>query len=318
MSRITNEFKTKLYNYFIKSLNCYQYKHGWLRAPVCPFCHREHKLGINLSMYRTNCFRCGYHMNPAQLIMDVEGFDTYGELHKFLNNGNFTEQTFTEEKIELASRKSVYLPEGFKLLNQGTSQLSRSIREYIRSRGFDCEELSKKGMGYCSTGDLFGYLIIPYYYKGTLRYYNARSVISRGPRYNNPNKDITGLGKEFIIYNQDALDMYRSIYICEGAINALTMGDRAIATMGKAISAYQINLLLKSTVDRFIILLDPDAIQYAINLALKLVHYKKVKVIQLPIGKDCNDLGKNGVMRLVYATRYQTYQELIQLRNTLV
>ena len=186
------------------------------------------------------------------------------------------------------------------------------------SREFTIEELSKHGIGYVATeGPFFGYLIIPYYYKGTLRYYNARNVIGQGPRYNNPNKDITGLGKEFIIFNQDALDMYSSIFICEGAINALTMGDRAIATMGKAISAYQVNQLIKSPVNRFILLLDPDAIKYSINLAFKLVAYKKVKVIQLPEGKDCNDLQRPAVMKLVYQTRYQSYSDLVKLKNSL-
>lgn len=151
MSKITNEFKTKLYNYFIKSLGAYEYRRGWLKLPVCPFCHREHKMGINLSMYRTNCFRCNYHMNPAQLVMDVEGFDTYAELLKFLDNGNFTDKAFSEEKIELSDAKPVYLPDGFKLINQGTSQVARSIRNYMSSRGFTIEELSKHGIGYVAT-----------------------------------------------------------------------------------------------------------------------------------------------------------------------
>lgn len=155
MSKITNEFKTKLYNYFIKSLGAYQYKHGWMKLPVCPFCHREHKMGINLSMYRTNCFRCNYHMNPAQLVMDVEGFDTYAELLKFLDNGNFTDKSFSEEKIELYDAKPVYLPDGFKLINQGTSQVARSIRSYMSSRGFTIEELSNMVSDMLPLRDLF-------------------------------------------------------------------------------------------------------------------------------------------------------------------
>lgn len=317
MSKITNEFKTKLYNYFIKSLGAYKYKHGWMKLPVCPFCHREHKMGINLSMYRTNCFRCNYHMNPAQLVMDVEGFDTYAELLKFLDNGNFTDKAFSEEKIELSDAKPVYLPDGFRNISLGDSQLAKSIRGYIKKRGFNLEKFSRCGIGYGTMGTTYGYLIIPFYYQGQLKYYNARNVIGKGPRYNNPDKDITGLGKQFIIFNHDALEMYRSVFICEGALNALTMGDRGIATMGKAISQYQINELLKSQCERYIILLDPDAKQYAINLALKLVAYKKVKVVFLPDGKDCNDLGKKGVLRLVYNTRYQSYQELIAIRNSL-
>ena len=194
--------------------------------------------------------------------------------------------------MALAEAKPLYLPEGFRILKIGPSEVANSIRGYVKSRGFVISELSKHGVGYATKGAYFGYLIIHFYYRGQLRYYNARNVIGQGPRYNNPNKDITGVGKEFIIFNYDALEMYRSVYICEGALNALTIGDRGIATMGKAISGYQVNELLKSSCERFIILLDPDAKKYAINLALKRVAYKKVKLVFLPEGKAVNDLGR--------------------------
>ena len=315
--KITNKFKSQLKTYFIKRLGAFEYRRGWMKLPVCPYCHRELKMGVNLSMYRTNCFRCNEHPNPSQLVMDIEGFDRYHELINFLNSGKFDELEFHEEKVELAEAKPLYLPEGFRILNLGQSQVAKSIRGYVKSRGFVISELSKHGIGYATKGAYFGYLIIPFYYRGQLRYYNARNVIGQGPRYNNPNKDITGVGKEFIIFNHDALEMYRSVFICEGALNALTIGDRAIATMGKAISAFQVNELLKSQCERFIILLDPDAKEYAINLALKLVAYKKVKVVFLPDGKDVNDLGRSQTLKLVYATRYQSYQELISIRNSL-
>lgn len=315
--KITNQFKSRLKTYFVKRLSAFDYRHGWLRVPICPYCGREQKLGINLSMYRTNCFRCNAHPSPAQLIMDIEGFTEYNELINFLNNGQFDELQFREEKVELAASKPVYLPVGFKNISFGTSQLSRSIRNYIKKRGFDVNEFARYGIGYGTNGDTYGYLIIPFYYQGQLKYYNARRVIGNGPRYNNPDKDITGLGKQFIIFNHDALEMYRSVFICEGALNALTMGDRAIATMGKAVSKYQINELLKAPCERYIILLDPDAKKYAVELALKLVAYKRVKVVFLPEGKDVNDLGCKEVLKLVYGTRYQSYQDLIAIKNSL-
>ena len=315
--KITNKFKAQLYNYFISRLGGYRYRRGWMRIPTCPYCGREEKLGVNLSMYRTNCFRCNAHPSPAQLIMDIEGFTEYHELISFLNNGQFDELQFKEEKIELAESKPIYLPEGFRNISLGDSQLAKSIRGYVKKRGFSVDQFSRYGIGYGTMGETYGYLIIPFYYHGQLKYYNARNVIGKGPRYNNPDKDITGLGKQFIIFNHDALEMYRSVFVCEGALNALTMGDRGIATMGKAISKYQINELLKAPCERYVILLDPDAKKYAINLAFKLVNYKKVKVIFLPEGNDCNDLGKTSVMRLVYNTRYQSYQELVAIRNSL-
>lgn len=315
--KITNQFKSRLKTYFIKRLGAFDYKHGWMKLPVCPYCHRELKMGINLSMYRTNCFRCNQHPNPSQLVMDIEGFNTYPELINFLNSGKFDELEFKEDKVELAEAKPLYLPDGFRILSLGKSQVAKSIRGYVKNRGFNIDKLSRYGIGYSTKGSYFGYLIIPFYYKGQLRYYNARNVIGTGPRYNNPNKDITGIGKEFIIFNYDALSMYRSVYICEGALNAITLGDRGIATMGKAISSYQVNELIKSPCERFIILLDPDANRYAINLALKMVTYKKVKVVFLPDGKDVNDLGRKQTLKLVYQTRYQSYQELISIRNSL-
>lgn len=313
--KITNKFKAQLYNYFISRLGGYRYRRSWMRIPTCPYCGREEKLGVNLSMYRTNCFRCNAHPSPAQLIMDIEGFTEYHELISFLNNGQFDELQFKEEKIELAESKPIYLPEGFRNISLGDSQLAKSIRGYVKKRGFSIEDFSRYGIGYGTMGETYGYLIIPFYYHGQLKYYNARNVIGKGPRYNNPDKDITGLGKQFIIFNHDALEMYRSVFVCEGALNALTMGDRGIATMGKAISKYQVNELLKSQCERFIILLDFDARDYAINLALKLVAYKKVKVVLFKDNRDVNDLGKKAVLKMVYKTRYQSYQDLIKLRN---
>lgn len=315
--KVTNQFKGKIKTYLVKRLGAFEYKHGWLRVPVCPYCHRENKMGVNLSLNRCNCFRCGEHPAPIQLIMDVEKFDTFHEVYKYLNNGDFNELTFTEEKVELAESKPVYLPEGFINISFGTSTLANSMQGYCRNRGFSVEVLSKAGIGYCDRGPLFGYLIIPFYYNGHLRYYNARNVLGNGPRYNNPNKDITGVGKEFIIFNHDALFMYRSIFICEGAINALTMGERGIATMGKSVSRYQINEIIKSPVEHVIILLDHDAQDKAIDLAMKLVNFKKVKVILFPDDRDVNDLGKKAVMKMIYNTHYQNYQELVTLKNNL-
>ena len=315
--KITQSFKNQLYNYFVKRLGAYPYRNGWLRVPMCPYCGREQKMGINLTTYRTNCFRCGEHPSPAQLIMDIENFETYNELINFLKHGDFTELEFKEEKVELAQPQPIYLPEGFRLISQGNSTIAKSMQRYITKRGFDIQSLSKHGVGYCTKGDYFGYLILPFYSEGSLTYYNARLVFGNGPRYNNPPKSLTGLGKEFIIFNVDSLQLYNTIYICEGVFNALTMGERAIATMGKSISRYQLNFLIKSPAKRFIILLDPDAKDKALNLALKLVNFKKVKVVYLPEGKDCNDIGRKEVMKLIWRTRYQDYRTLIKLKNEL-
>lgn len=305
-----------MHRYFEIKLQAFDYRHSWMKSR-CPFCGKEMKFGINLGLNRTNCFRCGEHPSAVDLVMHLEGLERYTDVVRFLENEQFSGYVFKEEKIELRGKRDLYLPEGFKLLNQGDSTLAKMARAYVTKRGFNVEDLSKRGWGYGTKGKYFGYLIIPFHEKGQLTYFNARLFIGNGPRYNNPDASESGLGKSFIIYNKDALDMYRSIFLCEGAINAQTMGERGIASGGKKLSRYQINEMIKSPAERFIILLDPDAYKEAIDLALKLVQYKKVKVVKLPEGKDVNDLGRKETLRRIYQVHYQNYQELLQLKMQL-
>ena len=314
MAHLSNKIKSRLHRYFEMKLGAFDYRHGWMKSK-CPYCGRDLKFGINLSLNRCNCFRCEVHPSTIDLVMYLEHLDTYAEVIRVLEQDEYTGYTFKEEVVELKSKKTLYLPEGFKLLNQGDSTLARSARSYIKRRGFDPDELSKAGWGYGTKDKYFGYLIIPFHENGQLVYFNARLFIGNGPRYNNPDVSDSGLGKSFIIYNKDALYMYKSVYICEGAINAQTMGERGIASGGKAISRYQINEIIKSPVERITILFDSDAKDKAIDLGLKLVQYKKVRVVLFKDERDVNDLGKAETLKLIYKVHYQSYSELLKLKQ---
>lgn len=316
MAIVTNRFKSQLKAYCLKRLGGFEYRHGWIKLD-CPMCGKPLKFGINISLNRTNCFVCGYKEKPINLVMELEGLRTLSETKAFLNKPDFDGYTYKEEKVELKSQKDLYLPDGFRLLTQGDSQLAKSARAYVKRRGFNVSELSSKGWGYCNKDKYFGYLIIPFYFEGKLIYFNARAFLSNGPRYNNPDTDITGIGKSMIIYNKDALYMYKSVFLCEGAINAETMGDKAVSFGGKYVSRYQINDIIKSPVEKLIILLDPDALDKALDLALKVIDYKKVKLVKLPEGNDVNDLGKSKVLSIIYKTRYQTRQDLLKIKNSI-
>lgn len=314
MSRYTNQFKGRLKAYLTKRLGLFDYKHGWMKG-TCPSCGKEFKFGANLSLNRTNCFVCGYNPSPIDMVIELEGLSTYNEALDYLSKSEFEGFAFKEERVELKERIDVYLPDGFKLLSRGESQLARSARNYIKGRGFDITKMSRKGWGYSNKDAYFGYIIIPFYANNKLTYFNARNYMSTGPRYNNPNTDVTGVGKSMIWYNKDAFYMYKQAYILEGVFNAETIGDKAAASGGKFVSRYQVNDIIKSPVERLIIILDPDAIDKAVDLALKLVDYKRVKVVILPEGEDANSLGKKRTMRLVYGVRYQNRNDLLTLKN---
>lgn len=312
--KLTKEIKGKLHEYFRVKLGAFDYRGSWMKSK-CPFCGRDLKFGINLSDNRTHCFRCGKSPSPIDLVIHLEGSRNYSDALRILEKEDYQGYSFKEEKVELRERKEIYLPEGFKLITMGKSQLAKSARAYVKKRGFTIKQAEDMGWGYGTEGKYFGYLIMPFRERGQLVYFNARIFMGNGPRYNNPENTTSGLSKSQLWYNSDALDMYDTVYICEGLIDAATMGVRGISSSGKAISLYQKCQLIKSQVQKVVILLDPDAKKKAIELAIELVDHKQVKVCFLPEGTDCNKLGKTEVLKIVRNTPYMNYQQLLQLKH---
>ena len=307
--------KRKIHQYFTQRLGMFVYRRGWLKGD-CPECGKPNKFGVNISLNRSNCFSCGYNERPLDVISDVENLVTLNEVYNFL--GTFEGLDFYEEKVELYELKEgVTLPEGYNNIKRGDSRLAKAARSYIKSRGFDINQVSKAGWGYCTKGKYLGYIIMPFYQGGRLVYFNARKYLFDGPKFNNPEVEDFGLGKSMLMYNVDSLLMYDRIWVVEGLMNAATIGEQAVATGGKKFSNYQVNLLIKSPVKKYIIGFDNDGLEDAIKLALKLEPYKKVKIIKFKDDRDINDLGKNRVKKMASKEKYLSYNDLLKLKNSL-
>ncbi len=305
--RILNRLNT----YFHNRLGMFDYNRGWLKGN-CPHCGKEQKFGVNLSQNRTNCFVCGEKKKPFTIMLMVENFKTKTEGMKFLMQ--FDELEIMEPVFELREAKHVNLPESFTSLMLGNSQYGKSARSYMKKRGFDIDELSIAGWGYCTKGKHAGHIIMPFYNSGQLFYFNARNYLNNGPKYNNPTADELGIGKSLVIYNVDALLKYDKVFIVESVMNAQTLGDKAIAIGGKAISKHQLSLLIKSEVKKFIIILDSDATKEAIDQASKLTNHKQVKVVNMPEDEDVNDIGKKRTLKRVYKSKWLNYNDILKLK----
>lgn len=301
----------RLNTYFHNRLGMVDYNRGWLKGD-CPHCGKEQKFGVNLSSNRSNCFVCGTKKKPFTLLMMIENFVTKTEAMKFLMQ--FDESEVIEPLLELREEREVIIPESFKVLSLGDSQYGKSARGYMKSRGFDIDELSMSGWGYCSKGKYAGHIIMPFYNSGELFYFNARRFIGNGPKYNNPTAQDLGIGKSLVIYNIDALYKYDRVYIVESVMNAATLGDKAIAIGGKAISKHQLSLLIKSEVKEFVIILDSDATKEAVDQASKLANHKRVKIVHMPEEQDVNDIGKKRTMKRVMKSKWLTYNEILKLK----
>ena len=314
MATLVNDVKDKINRYFIENLGLYDYRRGWLRGD-CPSCG-AHKYGVNLTLNRTNCFRCGYNLKPIEVILEVEKLETKIAAYKFINT--FEGLEYYKAPLEVKDLKeSTTLPENYRNIKRGKSVYSNKARNYLTARGFNLDELSQKGIGYCTAGKYFGYIIIPFYLQGKLIYFNARNFTGYGSKFNNPLVEDFGLGKSMLMYNMDSLFIYKKCYLFESATNCLTIGDNSFAIGGKKISAYQLNHIIKSPCKKIIIGLDKDGWDDAIKIAFKLQQFKKVKIMVFEDDKDVNDLGKNKSKKIERNSPYLDYKSIIKLKNEL-
>lgn len=314
MKQYNESVRGKLFKYFQGRLNIKASTKGWWRCN-CIWCGGQYSMGIHLEESKAHCFKCTEHKAPMRVLMDIENFDTFDQAYQFINIQQEYEAYEAQMRIVKREIKPVELPETFTLLSQGNSQYGRSARSYVAGRGFNVNRLSLKGVGYCTGGDYSGYIIFPFYRKGKLIYFQGRRYLATGPKMKNPSSEDFGIGKEQIIYNQDALYIYNKVYGVESITNAETLGDQAIATLGKSLSQWQISHMIASPCKSLIIILDPDAYKEAIESAMQIVNYKRTKVVKLPDGdKDVNDYGKAKTLEFVSKTPFQDYSELFRLK----
>lgn len=284
-----------------------EYRNGWLKG-LCPECGKE-KLGINILQNRVNCFICGSLRNPLWFLMQIEKLETYYKAYDFLRS--FETAFYLKTIPPKKEPPTLQLPKGFKLLSLGNSIISKLARQYMEGRGFNPLKLSMSGIGYCEEGKYQGCIVFPFYKAGKLVYFIGRKFIRLGgEKFINPKLEEVGIGKSFLIYNIDSLQIYKTIRIVESITNAFTLGNTAIAILGKAISVYQFTELLKWPVEEFIIYLDPDAKKQALELGLKLVPFKKIKIVDLPEGEDVNSIGRKAAKEFELKSNWLTYNEI--------
>lgn len=307
------KLRDNLYTYFINKWGMYDYTRGWLKGN-CPYCGKENKFGVNLASNKAHCFVCDERAKPISVVAYIERA-SINEAMGIIRG--FEGLAYIEPTVVEYERQKVILPEGYHKLTEGDSQIARSARNYIKNkRGLDVRKLSEKGFGYCDKGDLFGYIIMPFYLRGQLVYYQARNFMANGPKFNNPKIEDFGIGKSVLIYNYDSLWLYDSTHLVESVFNAETIGDNSVGLLGKSIAPWQWSAIISSPVKRVTILLDPDAYyEKALPLALSIAPYKLVKVINLPDGQDVNSYGRTRTMQLKRKTHYQSYSELLKLKH---
>lgn len=259
----------------------------------CPFCH-DAKAHMYVSTVKpvAHCFKCDWSGTWYGFIKDYSGASTAAEVYALLKEPPQTVMDFSavvgryEHRREQRQRIiKQEMPYWYRPLTGGNLNcLGGGILTYARRRLSEYK-IIRYGLGYCSDPEqpYVHRLIIPV----ERGYFQARSITPTGkPKYVNPPMPIDDR-----LFNAQALVDNREVFIAEGAISAMALGDNAVATLGKKATKEQLRRLGKSDVDRFIIAYDAgtELSQPVFEIADWLQACGKVVIIRSYLDGDPDD-----------------------------
>lgn len=278
----------------------------------CPFCnHRKPKLEINMVTNEEgkNFWECWVCKSRGQSIYSLVKQlklpkSEAQEVLKYVKKGI---------KYEYKNDDVVELPKEFQSLvtASNTSIIANKIRKYLNERGLSHNDFIKYNIGYTTTGDYGGRIIIPSYSESNrLNYFVGRTYERAYFKYKNPE------ASKDIVFFENLINWDKPIILCEGAFDAMSIRRNAVPILGKSLSPALWKRLLTGKVTDIYIALDTDAQVQALEIAEKLIAAGfRVFLIEL-LGKDPSEMGFKQFTELVQnATELDFSKIMLQKLN---
>lgn len=260
----------------------------------CPFCISDHgyHLGISDRGFAT-CFKCGWHSIESTLhaLLDC-GYQTAKQYAKTICKGKLFEGDETKTvKFELPSdgliTNSVTSARQYmhdRLSKYHDLRLNRLLQEYdIRFTRFEYKDAM-----------LAGRIVFPNYYHGKAVSWQVRDYLGiHKLKYITAPRDGEIVFHKSFLWGIDKVP-YDKVIVCEGVMDALTIGHGAVHTHGVKFSKAQVDEL--ASFSEVYICYDSDeaGIDGAKRLASQLSHKTKVKIVKVS-EKDLNSCSKQEI-----------------------
>jgi len=289
----------------------------------CPFCH-HHKMKMEVCLDEPNPWNCwvcnakgrGLYwlfkkMNASSDVMGkLEGLIGSHVPRNSLSVFDAKIASLTSKRTRSEPSEILGLMPEFKSLAENDVSIEYKIAfNYAKKRKLTMCDIIKHNVGYCATGMFANRLVFPSYDKdNNLNFFSCRSYYDDGYKYKNSefSKNIVGF--------ENLVDFDFPIYLCEGALDAISIKRNAIPLFGKTLSAKLKATIVQSKCPEVNIVLDDDALNNAIRIAEYINSIGKVsKLIQLQ-GKDPNVLGFAATMEKIRKTDVLDFRALTMLR----
>ena len=253
----------------------------------CPFCnHRKPKLEINMHTNEEgkNFWECWVCQTKGQTIRSLlyqlkTPKEEAQSILKYLPQG---------AQAEYKQLSIVEIPKEFQSLYTASekSVVANIVKKYLYERGLSANDFIKYGIGYCTTGEYGGRVIIPSYSQSNqLNFFVARTYDGNYFKYKNPE------ASKDIIFFENLINWNAPIILCEGVFDAIAIKRNAIPILGKSISTSLYKKIITSSVKDIYIALDDDAKDRAVQIGEQFLNQgKRVFIVTLP-DKDPSEMG---------------------------
>ena len=253
----------------------------------CPFCnHRKPKLEINMETNEKghNPWECWVCQTKGRTIRSLlkqlkTPRDIANEILKYVPRGS---------QIEYQQLSIIELPKEYQPLYSAssTSVVANLVKKYLYERGLTDNDFIKYSVGYATTGEYGGRVIIPSYTSsGTLNFFVARSFDGNYFKYKNPE------ASKDIIFFENLINWNAPIILCEGVFDAIAIRRNAIPILGKSVSKELYKKIITSNVKDIYIALDNDAKDRALQIAEQFLNNgKRVFIVEMK-DKDPSEMG---------------------------
>ena len=253
----------------------------------CPFCnHHKPKLEIKMITNEEgqNPWECWVCQTKGRTIRSLlkqlkTPRETANEILKYVPRGS---------KIEYKQLSIIELPKEYQSLYSAssTSVVANLVKKYLYERGLTDNDFIKYGVGYATTGEYGGRVIVPSYTtSGTLNFFVARSFDGNYFKYKNPE------ASKDIIFFENLINWNAPIILCEGVFDAIAIRRNAIPILGKSVSKALYKKIITSNVRDIYIALDNDAKDRALEIAEQFLNNgKRVFIVEMK-DKDPSEMG---------------------------
>tara|TARA_B100000902_G_scaffold316664_1_gene308065 strand:- start:57 stop:980 length:924 start_codon:yes stop_codon:yes gene_type:complete len=267
----------------------------------CPFCN-HHKPKLEIDMHTNeegkNFWECWVCQTRGRTIRSLlyqlkTPKEQSNEILKYLPKGSY---------IEYKGLSIIELPKEYQPLYSATktSVVANLVRKYLYERGLTDNDFIKYGIGYATSGEYGGRVIIPSYSQSNqLNFFVARTYDGNYFKYKNPE------ASKDIIFFENFINWNQPIILCEGVFDAMAIRRNAIPILGKSLSTSLYKKIITSPLKDVYVALDTDARDRALEIAEQLLNQgKRVFLVNLP-HKDPSQMG------------FKDFTELIQTADEL-